>query len=62
MTPLWRSLSTLAALVAGFTIPIFILIVYLGIQKMGPVAITGLIALVGAVTVLVLVARGRLRF
>jgi len=62
MTPLWRTLSTAAALVAGFAIPILLLIVYLGVMEMGPVAITGLIALGGAVTLLVLVGTGRLRF
>ena len=31
-------------------------------MDLGPVAITGLIALAGAVTLIVLAARGRLRF
>ncbi|MEJ7765921.1 MAG: hypothetical protein WKF86_10525 [Acidimicrobiales bacterium] len=62
MTPIWRSLSAVAALVAGFAIPILLVIVYLGVKEMGPVAITGLIALAGAVTLLVLVGSGRLRF
>ena len=62
MTPLWRSLSAALALVAGFAIPIFLLLVYLGVKQMGPVAITGLVALAGAVTLLVLVGSGRLRF
>ena len=62
MTPLWRSLTAALALVAGLVIPILLLIVYLGVKQMGPVAITGLIALVGAVTLLVLVGSGRLRF
>ncbi len=62
MTPLWRSLSAVAALVAGFTIPILLLVVYFGVKEMGPIAVTGLIALSGAVTVLYLVASGRLRF
>ena len=62
MTPVWRVLSTLLALVAGFGIPIILLIAFVGVQGMGPVAITGLIALACAVTLLVLFARGRLRF
>lgn len=62
MTPLWRTISTVLALLAGFFLPIFLVIVYLGIEEMGPVAITGLIALLGAGTLLVLVASGRLRF
>ena len=62
MTPVWRTLSALLALVAGFAIPILLLIAFLGVQDMGPVAITGLLALAGAVTLLVLFARGRLRF
>ncbi len=62
MTPIWRSLSAVAALVAGFAIPILLVIVYLGVKEMGPVAITGLIAFAGAVTLLVLVGSGRLRF
>ena len=62
MTPLWRTVSTVFALLAGFFIPILLAIVYLGVKEMGPVAITGLIALLGAGTLLVLVASGRLRF
>jgi len=62
MTPLFRSLSVALALIAGFAIPILLLIVYLGVKEMGPVAITGLVALGGAVTLLVLVGSGRLRF
>jgi len=62
VTPLWRSLSTVLALVAGFAIPIVSLVVFLGVKEMGPVAITGLIFLGGAVTLLVLAASGRLRF
>ncbi len=62
MTPVWRALSAVLALVAGFAIPILLLIVLLGVQDMGPVAITGLIALTSAVTLVVLFARGRLRF
>ena len=62
MTPLWRTLSAVAALVAGFVIPIILLIVYFGVKEMGPIAVTGLIALGGAITVLYLVVSGRLRF
>ncbi|MEO5679984.1 MAG: hypothetical protein ABIS47_09980 [Acidimicrobiales bacterium] len=62
MTPLFRALSTVMALVAGFAIPIFLLFAYLGVRDMGPVAIAGLIALGGAVTLIVLAAKGRLRF
>ncbi len=62
MTPLWRSLTAVGALLAGFVIPILLLIVYFGVKEMGPIAITGLIALAGAITVLFLVASGRLRF
>ena len=62
MTPLWRSLTAVGALLAGFLIPILLLIVYFGVKEMGPIAITGLIALGGAITVLYLVASGRLRF
>ena len=62
MTPLWRALSAALALVAGIAIPILLLIVYLGVMRMGPVAITGLIALASAVALLILVASGRLRF
>ncbi len=62
MTPVWRALSAVLALVAGFAIPILLLIFLLGVQDMGPVAITGLIALTSAVTLVVLFARGRLRF
>ena len=62
MTPVWRIVSIGAALVIGFFLPILILIFLLGILELGPVAITGLIALAGAVTLIVLAARGRLRF
>ena len=62
MTPLWRSLTAVGALLAGFLIPILLLIVYSGVKEMGPIAVTGLIALAGAITVLFLVASGRLRF
>ena len=62
MTPVWQALSAVMALVAGFVIPLVLLIAFLGVQDMGPVAITGLIALAGAVTLIVLFARGRLRF
>jgi hypothetical protein len=61
MTPVWRVLSTAAALVAGFAVPILLLIAFLGVMDMGPVAITALMALAGAVTLLLLFARGRLR-
>jgi len=62
MTPVWRAVSAVLALVAGFALPILAVITLLGVLKHGPLAITGLIALAGAVTLLVLVARGRLRF
>ena len=62
MTLLWRALGTAAALVAGFAIPIMLLVVYLGVRDQGPVAITGLIALACAVTLIVLAVKGRLRF
>ncbi len=62
MTPVWRALSTAAALVAGFAIPILLLIVYLGVRGTGIVAVVGLVALVGVVTLIVLATRGRLRF
>ena len=62
MTPLYRALGTAAALLAGFLIPILVLIVLLGVAEMGPLAITGLVALAGAVTLVVLAAKGRLRF
>ena len=62
MTPLYRALGTAVALVAGFLIPILLLIVLLGVVKIGPLAITGLVALAGAVTLVVLAAKGRLRF
>ena len=61
MTPLWRALGIAAALLAGFFLPILVLIAFLGVQDMGPVAITGLIALGAAVTLVALYARGRLR-
>jgi len=62
VTLLWRALGTAAALVAGFAIPILLLVVYLGVRDQGPVAITGLIALACAITLIVLVVKGRLRF
>lgn len=62
MTLLWRVLGTAAALVAGFAIPILLLIVYLGVRDQGAVAIVGLIALGGALTLIVLSVKGRLRF
>ncbi len=62
MTPVWRALGTVAALIAGFAIPILLLIVFLGVREQGPVAITGLIALAGAITLIVLAVKGRLRF
>ena len=62
MTPLWRAVSALVALVAGFTIPLFAVSVFLGVKHHGPLAIAGLIALAGALTLLLLFARGRLRF
>jgi hypothetical protein len=62
MTPLWRVVSTLVALVAGFTLPLLAVAVFLGVKHQGPLAIAGLTALVGALTLLVLFARGRLRF
>jgi len=62
VTPLYRALGTAVALVAGFLIPILLLIVLLGVVKIGPLAITGLVALAGAVTLVVLAAKGRLRF
>ncbi|HEV8116272.1 MAG TPA: hypothetical protein VGP53_08545 [Acidimicrobiales bacterium] len=62
MTPVWRALGTVAALVAGFAIPILLLIVFLGVREQGPVAITGLIALGCAITLIVLAVKGRLRF
>lgn len=62
MTLLWRILGTVAALVAGFAVPILLLIVYLGVREQGAVAIAGLIALVGALTLVVLSVKGRLRF
>ena len=61
MTPVWRFLSAAFALVAGFAIPILALIAFLGVMDMGPVAITALVALAGAVTLLLLSVRGRLR-
>ena len=62
MTLLWRVLGTAAALVAGFAIPILLLIVYLGVREQGIIAIAGLIALGGALTLVVLSVKGRLRF
>ena len=62
MTPVWRLASIVGALLLGFFLPILLLIFLLGILDLGPVAITGLIALAGAVTLVVLAARGRLRF
>ena len=62
MTPVWRIVSMGAALLLGFFLPILLLIFFLGIMDLGPVAITGLIALLGAVALIVLAARGRLRF
>ena len=61
MTPVWRALSACAALVAGFAIPIIALIFFLGVLKVGAPAVAGLVALAGAVTLLLLVARRRLR-
>jgi len=62
MTPVWRALSTLLALVAGFAIPLFAVTVFLGVKHHGAAAIVGLMALIGALTLLLLFARGRLRF
>ena len=62
MTPVWRTLSAGLALLVGFFLPILLLIFFLGVLDLGPVAITGLIALGGAVTLIVLYASGRLRF
>jgi len=62
MTPLWRAISAGVALLAGFLIPILTLIFFLGVMDLGPIAITGLIALAGAITLIVLTAKGRLRF
>ncbi len=62
MTLLWRALGTVVALIGGFAIPILLLIVFLGVREQGPVAITGLIALACAVTLIVLAVKGRLRF
>ena len=61
MTPVWRFLSICFALLAGFFLPILLLIFFLGVVDLGPIAITGLIALAAAVTLIVLAARGRLR-
>ena len=62
MTPLYRAIGAAVALVAGFLIPILLLIVLVGVAEIGPLAITGLVALAGAVTLVVLAAKGRLRF
>ncbi len=62
MKPVWWTVSVGLALVAGFFLPILGLIFFLGVLDLGPIAITGLIALAGAVTLIVLAARGRLRF
>jgi len=62
MTPVWRALSTVVALVAGFTLPLLLLVAYLGVLKVGPLAIVGLIALTGALVLLRLFTSGRLRF
>jgi hypothetical protein len=62
MTPMWRAATVVGALLLGFFLPILLLIFLLGIMDLGPVAITGLIALACAVTLIVLAARGRLRF
>lgn len=62
MTPVWRAGGVALALVAGFTIPLLVLIAFLGVLKVGVLAVIGLLALGGAVTVISLVARGRLRF
>ena len=60
MTPVWRALSAGAALLAGFAIPILSLIFFLGVLKVGAPAVAGLVALGGAVTLLLVVVR-RLR-
>ncbi len=62
MTPVWRAVSALVALVAGFSIPILGLVFFLGVSKVGAPGIAGLIALTGAVALLLLYVRGRLRF
>ncbi len=62
MTPLYRALSTVLALVAGFTIPLLGVVFFLGVVKVGALAVVGLLVLGAAVTLLLLVARGRLRF
>jgi hypothetical protein len=61
MKPIWWTVSVGMALLAGFALPILGLISFLGVMELGPIAITGLIALAGAVTLIVLAARGRLR-
>jgi anti-sigma-K factor RskA len=62
MTPLWRTLSAALALVAGFALPLFAVSVFLGVKHHGAPAIVGLLALVASLTLVVLFARGRLRF
>jgi hypothetical protein len=62
MTPVWRTLSALLALLLGFALPLFAVSVFLGVKHHGAPAIVGLIALVAALTLVVLAARGRLRF
>ena len=62
MSPLYRALSAFLALLAGFAIPVLLALVFRGVSSVGVPAIAGLIALAGAVTLLLLVARGRLRF
>jgi hypothetical protein len=61
VTPVWRALSAGLALLVGFFLPILLLIFFLGVMDLGQVAVIGLLALAGAVTLLVLFARGRLR-
>jgi len=62
MTPVWRALSALVALVAGFAIPLFAATVFLGVKHHGAMAIVGLVALIGVLVLLLLFVRGRLRF
>ena len=61
MKPIWWTVSVAMACLAGFFLPIVGLIFFLGVMELGPIAITGLIALAGAMTLIVLAARGRLR-
>jgi len=62
MTPVWRALSTVVALVVGFALPLFAVSVFLGVKHHGAMAIVGLVAFLTVLTLLILVARGRLHF